>query len=452
MKLIRTTLLVALSIAQTLCFAQKNYQTATVITNTGDTLKGYINYKEWRINPTTIAFKTRLGAQSATDFTAKDIRSFKVADDLYVSKIVSVEMTNTENINLVELYSTKPKYQDSCVFLLTLVQAKAHLYKLSGLGGTIKFYLQKDTARPVLLIYRNAANGVINLQNGDSTQTYTEINLFSGSPMSLFTSDSTLLKSRLFKRQLSHAFADFPPKPDVLENLEYRTKPLIAIVNTYNSHFKNTNVYIKRNFDNLAWKTRIGITGGLTTTSLLVNYVGDFDKFDFNLKGSGYQAGLSVQSLVPRTHRKLFISNNLVYQKWQLKGGETVGTDEFRSITTYYVNLSNVRLYTQAHYTLLRVNKLALFVNGGLTFNYLLQSDNAFEKVVPIFPNNNRSGEIIKKENMRPLRMGFVGGLGIDLFQKFQFGYRWENENSLGRPGPTTSKFKNTQIVVTYLF
>lgn len=51
------TILFFLLLLPNCLLAQENYKPATVVTITGDTLKGYINYQEWLKNPETVSFK-----------------------------------------------------------------------------------------------------------------------------------------------------------------------------------------------------------------------------------------------------------------------------------------------------------------------------------------------------------------------------------------------------------
>ena len=52
------SLFIALLIAfPAVVFAQTNYQPGYIVQNSGDTVKGFINYQEWRYSPSAVAFK-----------------------------------------------------------------------------------------------------------------------------------------------------------------------------------------------------------------------------------------------------------------------------------------------------------------------------------------------------------------------------------------------------------
>jgi hypothetical protein len=57
--------------------AQSNYKPGYIVTTKGDTLKGFIDYREWNINPKSISFKAN-GTTNSKSFTPADITFFNV--------------------------------------------------------------------------------------------------------------------------------------------------------------------------------------------------------------------------------------------------------------------------------------------------------------------------------------------------------------------------------------
>jgi hypothetical protein len=72
-------LLILLFLFPLFSIAQKNYKPGYVITLKGDTLHGFIDYREWNNNPTTIKFKS-LPDNNIRKLSAKDINYFSVND------------------------------------------------------------------------------------------------------------------------------------------------------------------------------------------------------------------------------------------------------------------------------------------------------------------------------------------------------------------------------------
>src|SRR5437879_3606317 len=82
-------------------FAQSNYLPGYVLQNNGDTLKGYINYREWDQCPTSIDFKHNPGDKDISKFTPRDSKGFEVSGfETYVSYIGLLSMNRTNFNNL----------------------------------------------------------------------------------------------------------------------------------------------------------------------------------------------------------------------------------------------------------------------------------------------------------------------------------------------------------------
>ena len=58
--------------------AQSNYKPGYAVTLKGDTLKGFIDYKEWDENPSSVDFKTNLSDKTPQKLTADDVRIFSI--------------------------------------------------------------------------------------------------------------------------------------------------------------------------------------------------------------------------------------------------------------------------------------------------------------------------------------------------------------------------------------
>jgi hypothetical protein len=76
--------------------AQTNYKQGFVITNNGETISGFINYREWYSNPDNISFKKTLDDKVQT-FHPMDIRYFEIVGlEEYQSARVAISMGKTD--------------------------------------------------------------------------------------------------------------------------------------------------------------------------------------------------------------------------------------------------------------------------------------------------------------------------------------------------------------------
>ena len=405
-------------------FAQKNYQPAIVIKNNGDTLEGYIDYREWYVNPNQIQFKTK-DKKNVEKYRPQDIQAFMVGGDLYKSKSVDVERISNLQTFATVVYYTNLVVNDSLVFLRTLSQGKAHLYSLVHSGGLTSYYLQKDAAKPKLLVYRNIPH--------------------------LIGKDTLMTQSLLYREQIAKLLSEFPPNPLIIKNLPYRAQSISKLVNDYNRYFSNdykTNV-INSSLDRL--KIKFGVNAGYISSTLGVVVNGSFSNDIFNLKGNGYGVGATVQYILPRMRKKWSIVNDLVFSSIQLKGYEETTLNNL-TITTSEFDISNFRIYTQVRYRVLSLNNWDLFVNAGIFHSFLIKAENSFSQMSPDFPSSNRSGVIIKEEVLRPVKYGIVAGLGVKLNGKFQLESRIDRQSGLSQAIGISSLLTNFRIMGTYFF
>lgn len=121
-------------------FAQ--YKSGYVITNEEDTLRGYIQYLDWEINPSHINFKTNPDSP-VSEFNTDDIFSFSIdsTNEYYVVKSIGII-----NIYKSDMFFYSPSVQPKeykRVFLQTIIKGpEATLYKYVNEGLETHFYIE----------------------------------------------------------------------------------------------------------------------------------------------------------------------------------------------------------------------------------------------------------------------------------------------------------------------
>lgn len=120
--------------------AIKNYQHGIVIPNTGDTIHGQIDNREWSINPSTIEFVQK---DKKKTFTATDIKGFQVGDNTYRSAKIDLDVSPLSLRHLTT--SPVPTIaHDTTLFLLLVAQGKVKLYYLMDAANKRHFFFQKN--------------------------------------------------------------------------------------------------------------------------------------------------------------------------------------------------------------------------------------------------------------------------------------------------------------------
>ncbi len=115
--------------------AQKKNHNGYIITNNGDTVNGYIEYKNWDFNPDKIIFKKDLSGTDENTFDVKDLCGFGIPGiDIYERYQCNISMDFTDINNL----STGPSYKkaNQDIFL-----------KRVFISPEIDFYIYRDNIK-----------------------------------------------------------------------------------------------------------------------------------------------------------------------------------------------------------------------------------------------------------------------------------------------------------------
>jgi hypothetical protein len=128
--------------------AQTNYKPGYVIALNGDTVKGYVDYREWSVNPTQFTFKSNSGIQN---YTPANCNGFGVTGFEYYQKaIVSVSKDKVSIQSLSTGIDTTSVIDT--VFLNIVSKGKnVNLYILTDVTKD-RFYISQANATPIELI------------------------------------------------------------------------------------------------------------------------------------------------------------------------------------------------------------------------------------------------------------------------------------------------------------
>jgi hypothetical protein len=138
--------------------AQSNYKPGYIVNLHGDTVKGYINYKEWERNPSAISFKTDLNNGTAESVTTANTNAFAITSlEYYRSYMVHISTAQVDMSSIKQGIDTS--YITARVFLKILTTGNN--ITLFSYRDDIKarYYIQDKTdVQPIELIYRQYYN------------------------------------------------------------------------------------------------------------------------------------------------------------------------------------------------------------------------------------------------------------------------------------------------------
>lgn len=336
------------SLLGTTAFAQSNFQPGYVVNAQGDTLKGYIDYREWDSNPRSIAFKDNSGSNI---FTPSEIRAFEINGlEKYVSYTGKISTDKTRFPNLDDHLDTS--FAKQTVFLKMITQGKyLTLYTYSDFTKS-RCFLAEQNAEPFELIFR---------------QYYGE--------------DSKVITSDIYKGQLIVYANKYSAPVKVIRRIEvtnYNVDGIREIVNQINQIEINTRqVY--------AGKFYVGIG----VNARMARFDGTENPFSKAGTVTAYSprvtAGYDIFSTGKITQRVVFgLEGSLCYASSTFKAPYNIAGVDYDG--TYIYNQLIFTGVVRVRFNLYSINKFKLYIASGGAFNYEFSSKNEFQ-----FTSNNRT-------------------------------------------------------------
>ncbi|MCF6402406.1 PorT family protein [Chitinophaga filiformis] len=189
--------------------AQRNYVPGVIITRQNDSLKGFIDFRNWYQSPNEIVFKESLSNAEEQRFKPADINGFKVAEPEveYVSRKLHIDITRQDINSLNE--KRERIVQDTPVFLMRIVTGPYNLYEYIDMFSRAHYVYDASGVPATELEY---------------VQQYVERSSGSG----IFTEER-------YKDQLAALFADNAALAEKARKISYREANLKKLFLAYNN-------------------------------------------------------------------------------------------------------------------------------------------------------------------------------------------------------------------------
>ena len=333
-----------LLIAGTLLFhplyAQQNYSTGYVLKLNGDSITGFIDYRDWESNPTDIYFKEKL-SENRRNFKPTDIMRFGVGNETYCSAIVNTDRSSRDLQDLQ--YNATPEFEMDTVFLQTMFSGDKCLYFYKRKNGNENFYI-KQASHFELLVYKPY---IIEIKN-----------------------ENSFAENLKYQNQLSEYFNENPDTKSRILATKYTKNSLEKLFSLYYKR-NNTKVSFKRKKEKIL--TEFGFTGGLTRTSLKFS---DGGKAFTALAGAHFNqssditAGIFYNIILPRSQGRWSISNELMYSAYNTKGNYATSTNSINesTLTTINFDLTYLKINNMLRFKFpVSTKQLFLFAEAGIS-------------------------------------------------------------------------------------
>lgn len=394
------------------CIAQDNYLPGYYIDTNGETIRGFINDKEWEVNPDKIRFK-KDDTGKPLIITPETVKGFGIENgDRYVARTVDV---NIAPIKLNELGKTKePIFERGTFFLRVLVDGNASLFFLHDKIGKKHFFIEKADLPVEELIFTRYLKWVKGKGN--------------------------VMPFYQYKGQLTNSFSDCEAISGSITQVKYESKDFVEIFENYNkcNGGKITYVYKEKKpgvqFGGI-------VEGGISMLSFDGNSSDVLLDMEFDITPA-YSLGMFVQFNSARLRESVALKGELYYTTFSAKSSyeETIAqVEKYKEVDFRWGYL---QFNTLLQYTVPLKSDIKPYINGGIGWASLAIEGNREYTETTFFSTTTTTTE--KVFDSRTFELPRLVSIGITS-KKFSVGFRY----SIGRRiSPFTSFYAKHKMVL----
>jgi hypothetical protein len=398
--------------------AQANFLPGQIVNLKGDTLEGFIDYRNWEINPNKIYYKSNANENPAL-LGPLAIKAFKVENEIYVSAIVNLEVSPFLTSKLG--FDQELNIKSDTVFLQTLIAGEKSLYFHKNSDGVPNFFIKRDSIFD-LLIYKRFLVEEAGIKSVKENKKYLgQLALYLGSCESI---------------------------GGKLSGVTYTQKSLIKLFQHYFDCTLSDNSF-ERKWDKGTLEIG-GLMGGSVTS---LNFTGrDWDY----LTDAGYSPSLNLSTglffdfVLPRNRAKWSINNEILFSRYQVNGQYENRVNEDHYSVTYsefgysYIKINNLLRFRYP------VGKISIFINAGISNGFSLNEINKKREEL-YFYGIETIEETPALSRSRRYEQGFLMGTGIK-YDRFSLETRHETANGMSTQLSLSSTTRRVYVLLGYRF
>lgn len=405
---------------------QKNFQPGYVVNTPGDTLEGFIDYKNWLKNPESITFQNVLdGAEMV--YKPLNIKSFGVNDEIYRSATVDLEMSPVKTGEL----SASPDLvlKTEIVFLQVLFEGERALYYFMDSQGKEHFYMEVDEGYEWLVYkrYYKAAGGS-------------------------FTMGTTnvIAENNKYKGQLAYYLNNCESLANEINRLEYKKADLTALFMKYYQCMHAEYLYALKPENN---KAGVGVLAGPTLNNLSVTGSEGFEEIggtDFKTTGS-VTFGLFLDKKLSRNLGRFSFNNELILCYFKTTGTYTAYENENKYKTIdYTLGTTSINLNLMFRYSFQMGRHTRMYSNVGLANGFVIQEINEAHTFTKFY-TTEREETTPAISDIKGYELGFLGGIG-GTFRDYSLEIRFVIGNGLSNQASLKSSVGRLSLLFGYRF
>lgn len=380
-----------------LASGQKNLQPGYVITLSGDTSRGMIDFRNWIQNPAEVKFIEQ-GTDNIVTYKPGTIRKFEVSNEAYVSSVIHYDKSSVDVEQLG--YSDQLEITTDTVFLQVLIGGKKNLYYYRGKGGSEQFFI--DSANGTSwLIHKSFMKDI------------------AGATTVMQTNDSYL-------QQLQDYLQDCPMIKEKTGGMNYKTSDMEKLFRDYYT-CSNSSPSFEMKKEKMRFECGVIAGAGITTMQFSATQFDYLSKVDYK-SSTGIAGGIFGNIFFKRKLKRLSFCSEFFYNAYKTSG-EYKTHDFIDGDVIYYTDFSfsYIKLNNLLRYTI-PVNKLSFYVNAGISNGLLLtQKNHLIREVQPPFPSKHERDAIL---GIRNHEQSYMAGIGAR-FSRLLFEARYESGNGM---------------------
>ncbi|PWV53365.1 outer membrane beta-barrel protein [Chitinophaga sp. S165] len=391
--------------------AQRNYVPGVIITLQNDSLKGFIDFRNWYQAPTEIVFKESLSDKTEQHFKPADIKGFKVAEPEveYVSRKVSIDITKQSLTKLTEVFPTI--VQDTPVFLMRMVTGRYNLYEYIDVHSREHYIYDAQDVPATELVY---------------TERYIDR-----------PSGGGIFKDEKYKYQLADLFADNKALAAKAAKVAYREANLTKLFLDYNNYkgqgAQNTVTVQKKNRQPVAY----GIMGGLAFNSYPFSGPAFLGQADYENSKEPI-GGIWVDIPIGRSGRNFSFVAELLYKKVDAKGKGIASP-----ASKYHLAFGYLQLNMMVRYTYPTKGLVKPYINAGMGNGLLIKT------IANSMGSETNPRELV--DGPRKYEQTAMAGIGVKV-RKINVETRYTTGNGFSPYSGSKTPVRSLQVLAGYSF
>lgn len=416
-------------------YSQENYLSGYIISPGGDTIQGYIDYRNWVTNPEKISFKKQIMNDKVV-YTRDDIKGFGVASEIYERAIVEIEHSKDfadEMDNNPELILTT-----DTVFLQLMIEGHKNLYCYLNKSVKNQYYIKLGSDFQLLYYKRYKQKQVINKNSPVVDKNFLQKQNY----------ETLIISDNRYIDQLAAYLAECTNIGDYLKKAEYTSVNLETIYRKYYDCTSSSMAFQKK-----AEVTKLEkrILAGASVTFLIFEGDGFIYLTEADFAPSiNFSGGFAFDYVFPRNFNRLSFNNELLFSTYKTSGTYTDYTSENEyKITTSTIGLSYIKLNTMIRYAF-PIGAASIYGNLGILYGIALASTNTAVAETKFFTTETVTTEKAM-QNIRNSELSYSAGVGTK-YKRYSAELRYEAGNGMSDYSDLKSTTKRLYFFLGYRF